>query len=204
MLGATLVRDDGTGRRAGTIVEVEGYIGTDDRASHARFGPTDRNRVMFGPPGVAYVYLVYGMYDCLNVVTEPSGRAAAVLIRAVEPLAGTDEMRESRARLVLARRKAPFDAVAAARERQRLARLPDDRLAAGPGLVCAAFGIERRDTGIDLCDPSSPIRLERGRAVPPAEIRATPRIGVAYAGEPWTSLPWRVAVVGSPALSAPA
>ncbi|HTK44549.1 MAG TPA: DNA-3-methyladenine glycosylase, partial [Patescibacteria group bacterium] len=79
LLGALLVRDDATGRRAGRIVEVEAYIGEDDRASHARFGRTARNAVMYGPPGIAYVYLVYGMYDCLNVVTEPEGRPAAVL-----------------------------------------------------------------------------------------------------------------------------
>ena len=75
LLGARLVRDDATGRRVGRIVEVEAYIGRDDRASHARFGRTARNAVMFGPPGQAYVYLVYGMYDCLNVVTEPDGDA---------------------------------------------------------------------------------------------------------------------------------
>ncbi|HEX4898100.1 MAG TPA: DNA-3-methyladenine glycosylase, partial [Candidatus Limnocylindrales bacterium] len=89
VLGARLVREDpGRLTRVGRIVEVEAYIGTDDLASHARFGPTARNAVMLGPPGVAYVYLVYGMYDCLNVVTEPEGRPAALLIRAVEPVDG--------------------------------------------------------------------------------------------------------------------
>src|SRR4029077_10717948 len=93
LIGTRLVRDDATGRRVGRIVEVEAYLGPDDRASHARFGETARNRIMFGPAGHAYVYLVYGMYDCLNVVTEPAGVAAAVLIRAVEPLAGIEAMR---------------------------------------------------------------------------------------------------------------
>ena len=83
LLGTRLVRDDETGRRSGRIVEVEAYIGVDDRASHARFGPTARNRPMFGSPGHAYVYLVYGIYDCLNIVTEPAGSPAAVLVRAV-------------------------------------------------------------------------------------------------------------------------
>ena len=74
LVGAHLVREDGSpARRVGRIVEVEAYIGEDDLASHARFGRTDRNAVMFGPPGIAYVYLVYGMHDCLNVVTEPEG-----------------------------------------------------------------------------------------------------------------------------------
>jgi DNA-3-methyladenine glycosylase len=103
LLGATLVREDATGRRTARIVEVEAYGGPEDRASHARFGPTARNRVMFGPPGVAYVYLVYGMYDCLNVVSGPEGTAAAVLIRAVEPLEGVARMRADRETRLLAR-----------------------------------------------------------------------------------------------------
>ncbi len=187
LLGALLVRDAGAdgGRRTGRIVEVEAYIGTEDRASHARMGATPRNRVMFGPPGIAYVYLVYGMHNCLNVVTEPETRAAALLIRAVEPVDGLDEMR-------------------AARDAARGMRRPvaDARLTAGPALVCLAFGIDRAITGLDLCDPASPIRLEAPGADEPAPESVTaPRVGVAYAGDPWASLPWRFLVPGSPSLS---
>ena len=96
----------GRARRVGRIVEVEAYIGEDDLASHARFGPTDRNRVMYGPPGTAYVYLVYGMHHCLNVVTEPAGRPAALLVRAVEPIDGVDAMRAAREALSSGRRRA--------------------------------------------------------------------------------------------------
>lgn len=182
MLGATLVREAGDGgpRRAGRIVEVEAYVGLDDRASHARMGPTARNRVMFGPPGIAYVYLVYGMHHCLNVVTGPDGFPAAILVRAVEPTEGRDAMR-------------------AAGRRPGIA---DARLAAGPGLVGAAFGVTREETGNDLTDPSARLRLEaRPDDATAPRIVAGPRIGIAYAGEPWTSVAWRFAVAGRPALS---
>ncbi len=84
LLGKYLVRDNGDGRIAGKIVEVEAYVGPEDRASHASRGRTPRTEVMFGPPGVAYVYLIYGLHHCMNVVTEREGFPAAVLIRAVE------------------------------------------------------------------------------------------------------------------------
>lgn len=193
LLGARLVRDpsppggteDADGPRVGRIVEVEAYVGLDDRASHARMGPTPRNQAMFGPPGIAYVYLVYGMHHCLNVVTEAEARPAAVLIRAVEPLAGVAHMRRQRER-----------------GRHARVRVPDTRLAAGPGLVGAAFGLDRSHTGLDLCDPASPIRLEAAPADDaPPPVMATPRIGIGYAGEPWTSVPWRLLVPGSPSLS---
>jgi DNA-3-methyladenine glycosylase len=202
LLGALLVREalpaagdrPARERRVGRIVEVEAYIGEDDRASHARFGPTGRNRIMFGGPGLAYVYLVYGMHHCLNVVTEPEGRPAALLVRAVEPVAGLRAMRAAREATARPRRTAGDPA-----PRRPIA---DARLAAGPGLVAAAFDITRADTGVDLCDPASPLRLEEA---PPSEespaILATPRIGIAYAGDPWTSVPWRFVVADSPSLS---
>ena len=155
MLGARLVRHDATGRREARIVEVEAYGGPEDLASHARFASTARNRVMAGPPGIAYVYLVYGMYDCLNVVTEPSGRPSAVLIRAVEPLLGVERMRADRLAWDRRRRAGRTEAGALA-ARRRLDRIADHRLASGPGLVGAAFGIDTAWTGVDLCDPFQP------------------------------------------------
>jgi DNA-3-methyladenine glycosylase len=182
----------------GRIVEVEAYIGEDDRASHARFGRTARNAVMYGPPGMAYVYLVYGMYECLNVVTEPSGRAAAVLIRAIEPLDGEPAMREARVAHALRRAQGPEDRERAA---ARFASMPAARLASGPGLVAAALDITRADTGVDLLDPDSALRLEPGS--PPADVAATPRVGIAYATEPWRSHPWRFVDPSSGAVSGP-
>lgn len=188
LLGALLIRRvPGTPDRVGRIVEVEAYAGEDDAASHARFGRTGRSRVMYGEPGTAYVYLVYGMHHCLNVVTEPEERPAAVLIRALEPVAGLDAMRTARGTATASRV------------------VRNARLAAGPGLVAAAFGIDRSHTGLDLCDAASPLRLAPAPAgAPVPDIRATARIGVGYAHEPWRSAPWRLLVAGSPSLSGPA
>jgi DNA-3-methyladenine glycosylase len=157
---------------------------------------------MYGPPGRAYVYLVYGMYDCLNVVTEPAGRPAAVLVRAVEPLVGLDAMREARLAVAAGRlRSVGRDPEL---EALRLARLPSARLASGPGLVAAAFGLVRSATGMDLCDPASPVRLEQAPAGDgDAPIVATPRVGVGYAGSPWSEVPWRLALAGHPSVSGP-
>lgn len=199
-----LVRDDATGRRAGRIVELEAYLGRDDRASHARFGETARNRVMFGSPGHAYVYLVYGMHACLNIVTEPAGTPTALLVRAVEPLEGIERMRSERVARAVANRR-DTSAERAAADTERIARTPAWRLASGPGLAAAAFGIDTGWTGVDLCDPAAPLRLE---SAPPDElaprIRATPRIGIDFAGEPWTTHPWRFSIADHPSVSGPA
>ena len=151
---------------------------------------------MYGPPGVAYVYLVYGMYDCLNVVTEPEGRAAAVLIRAVEPIEGIGLMRDARIRRAGARARTAEERERGAR---RLTGLPTHRLTAGPGLVAAAFDISRTDTGTDLLDPRADLRLTVGE--PSERVEATPRIGIGYAAEPWRSRPWRFVDPTSPAIS---
>jgi DNA-3-methyladenine glycosylase len=200
LLGARLVRDPAGGageRRVGRIVEVEAYAGLEDRASHARMGLTPRNGIMFGAPGVAYVYLVYGMHHCLNVVTGAAGYPAALLVRAVEPVAGVATMRAAREALRLARRRSlPED-------RQPVPNLvPDARLAAGPGLVAASFGVNVTCTGLDLCDAASPLRLETAPADEPRpDVAAAPRIGVQYAGQPWSDMPWRFYVPGSASLS---
>ena len=142
---------------------------------------------MYGPPGAAYVYLVYGMYDCLNVVTEPAGQPAAVLIRAAEPVAGIDAMRAARL---------------AHRGRSAAASLTDARVASGPGALCAAFSIDRRDTGRDLLDPGGPLRIELAdSALPEDRIEVTPRVGIDYAPPPWRDRPWRFLDRDSPAVS---
>jgi DNA-3-methyladenine glycosylase len=201
LLGARIVRESAAGRRVGRIVEVEAYIGEDDLASHARFGRTGRNRVMYEGPGTAYVYLVYGMHDCLNIVTEPVGRPAALLVRAVEPLEGVELMRRSRAARSAARTRVRASSPGAAACTNRPA---DVRLAAGPGLVCAAFDIDRSLTGADLLDPAADVRLEpRPIGEPAPDVVSGPRVGVGYAGEPWRSEPWRLAIAGHPSVSPP-
>ncbi len=155
LLGCVLVTTIGGERTAGVIVETEAYGGPDDPASHAATvrGPTRRNRVMFGPPGRAYVYRSYGMHWCMNVVTGADGTAQAVLIRGLDPVEGLD---------VMARRRAGA--------------LP---LAAGPGRSCSALGITDVLYGHDLREP--PLELLRGWKVPIESVAVSPRIGIATA-----------------------
>jgi DNA-3-methyladenine glycosylase len=182
LLGTLLVRDHPGERRVGRIVETEAYAGPEDRASHARAGRTSRTGVMFGPPGHAYVYLVYGMHHCLNVVCASDGEAGAVLIRAVEPVAGVAAMRTARGR--------PTD--------------PAARLAAGPARTCQALDVDRRHDGLDLLnDGRLWLASDGGGAIPGDAILSGPRIGVDYAGPAWAWRPWRFGIAGSPALSRP-
>ena len=154
LLGKVLVH----GRSAGRIVEVEAYLGTGDPAAHAWRGLTERTRVIFGPPGHAYVYLIYGMYTCLNLVAEPDGVPGCVLIRALEPLAG----------------------LAAMRRRRPQARRVEE-LASGPGKLTLAMGISRRHNGADLT--RGPLTVRALGPEPPIEIQSTPRIGISRSKE---------------------
>jgi len=192
------------------IVELEAYIGEDDRASHARFGRTARNAVMYGPAGIAYVYLVYGMHDCLNIVSDAVRRPAALLVRAVEPLEGLDAMRAARAERTVLRRRTARTAPDADREAliaaaaDRLRAVPDARLASGPALVAAAFDLDRSLTGTDLFDPVSPVRVEpRLAADPTPRIIASPRVGIGYAGPVAMGRPWRLSIADHPSVSRP-
>nr|HID12599.1 DNA-3-methyladenine glycosylase [Anaerolineae bacterium] len=151
---------------SGRIVEVEAYIGEKDQASHARFGRTRRNMPMYGKPGHAYVYLIYGMHHCLNVVTEREGYPAAVLIRALEPLEGSEVMRARR------------DGV------------PDVRLTNGPARLCQALGIDRRFDGADMCAPDALLFFEEDGAVPDEAVATGPRVGV-RGDEVALTAPWR-------------
>jgi len=170
LLGKVLVRRIGRKKLAGTIVETEAYVGPHDLACHASKGHTPRTSIMFGPPGYAYVYMIYGFYFCLNVVTERPGYPAAVLIRAVEPLENVDLMR------VL--RNNP--------ERET-------NIASGPGKLCMAMSIDKQLNGADLLGAT--IWIE-DRNLDPGPIRTSPRVGVDYAGE-YKDKPWRFFVDGN-------
>lgn len=160
LLGSVLHGPLGSGR----IVETEAYGGAEDPASHAARGLTLRTKPMFGPAGVLYVYLIYGMYHCANVVTGPEGDGQAVLIRALEPIGDIARMQIQRPK---ARR--------------------DIDLTNGPGKLCQALGIDRGHDGLDLTDVSSAVRLELREPVPHSELVQSTRIGLSVGKE----TPWR-------------
>ena len=168
LLGKALVH----GATAGVIVETEAYLGGDDLASHSARGITDRTRVIFGPPGHAYVYFIYGMYECLNLVAEAEGTPGCVLLRALEPARG----------------------VAIMKRRRPAARTLED-LASGPGKLTLALGITRADNGADVTRGLLVVR----EPLEPREfdIETTPRIGVRHCAD-W---PLRYIVRGNPFVS---
>lgn len=174
LLGARLVRvlPDGT-RLSGRIVETEAYTGLDDLASHGHSRRTPRNLPMYGPPGRAYVYFTYGNHWLLNAVAEPVDHPSAVLIRAVEPLEGLDEM--------------------AAR---RLGRPPQE-WTDGPGKLTKAMGISGADNQLDLTTTADRLWIEPDTTIPDGAVRTGPRIGINSTPEPWLSLPWRFWVAGN-------
>ncbi len=174
VLGRVLVHDTRRARLAGRIVEVEAYCGADDPASHAHRGMTPRNAVMFGPAGHAYVYFTYGMHHCVNLVTGPRGKAAAVLVRALEPIEGVERMRRNRG----------VEAW--------------ERLARGPGCVAQALGLDRRHNGLDLArGPLWVADLAPVRHGLP--VLTSPRIGI-RAGR---GRSWRFYLAGHPCVSGP-
>lgn len=209
LIGALLVRaaTADAPERVARIVEVEAYGGAEDGASHARAGRTPRNASMFDAPGTAYVYLVYGMYDCLNVVVAPEGRASAVLIRAAEPVGDPGPFLAARARHSARRRSVGPDAAVFASS--RLGALPPAALLRGPGLLAAALDVGRDLDGTVLLAPGSPLRLAMpapdrttpARSGSPPAIVATARVGIDFASEPWRSVAWRFIDPASPAVA---
>lgn len=166
LLGKLLVRRWRGIDLVGRISEVEAYVGPEDLACHASKGCTPRTKVMFGPAGYAYVYLVYGMHELFNLVTEAEGFPAAVLVRALEPVSGCEAMQRARG----------TDQVA--------------MLTTGPGRLTQAMRITRKLNCTDCCTSPSLFVTDDGLEIVPAQIMASPRIGVDYAGE-WAQRPWR-------------
>ncbi len=168
LLGKVLAHD----QTSGIIVETEAYLGGDDLASHSAAGITNRTRVIFGPPGHAYVYLSYGMHECLNIVAERDGVPGCVLIRALEPLDGIDLMRA-----------------------RRPGAKKDRDLTSGPGKLTRALGITRANNGADMT--RGPLVVCTPNEAPSFEIEVSPRIGITKCAD----LPLRFTIAGNPFVS---
>ena len=175
LIGKVLVHETPRGMASGIIVEAEAYIGESDPACHAAPGPTARNAPLYGPPGIAYVYLNYGIHYLVNAITEAEGWPAAVLIRALEPKEGIPLMRR--------RRGKPAD-------------IDVNDLCRGPGNLTKALGISLKQNCLDLT--ASPLRIE-DRKLPQRPVQWSPRIGINVGVEQ----EWRVAAADSPAVSGP-
>ncbi len=173
LLGCRLVRTLDGQRVSGVIVETEAYLGETDLACHARAGRTARTEIMYGRPGLAYVYFTYGLHWLLNVVSEREDFPAAVLIRAIEPVEGVALMQ-------------------AARGQHSISQLTN-----GPAKLCQALRIDRACNGVDLSNAAGGLWLEPDRTVPARSIRRGPRIGIGGTPEPWLSKPWRYWIDGN-------
>ncbi len=178
LIGKALVHETSAGLTSGIIVDTAAYIGETDPACHAAPGPTARNAPLYGPPGIAYVYLNYGIHYLVNAVTEPEGSPAAVLIRALEPFEGEELMRRRRSRNT-GRRAGDFDTA---------------ELCRGPGNLTRALGISLKQNRLDLT--RGPLRIE-DRGLPPREVAWSRRIGINVGVEP----EWRVYAADSRAVS---
>lgn len=167
LLGCRLVRILDGVRLSGLITETEAYIGETDLGCHAKAGKTKRTQVMYGPPGRAYVYFTYGMHWLLNVVTEPEGFPAAVLIRAIEPESGLERMQSLRPGV------------------------PHKHLADGPAKLTRAFAISGQHNDLDLTVSEHGLWIEPALEIPDSSVTNSPRVGLYSVPEPWKSIPWR-------------
>ena len=181
LLGKVLCSNFDGVTTAGIIVETEAYKAPEDKASHAYNNRrTSRTEIMFGRPGLAYIYLCYGIHHLFNVITGAENQPHAVLIRAIEPTTGLDKMLRRRGMKKL-----------------------EPRITAGPGSLSTAMGFHKRQTGIDLCDAASAIWIEdHGNVLSADDIVASPRVGVGYAEE-CAEWPWRFRLRGN-AFTSPA
>ncbi|HEU4415915.1 MAG TPA: DNA-3-methyladenine glycosylase [Candidatus Angelobacter sp.] len=177
LLGKLIVRREGRTLIAGRIVEVEAYLGADDLAAHAAAGRTERNAVLFGPPGHAYIYFIYGVHYCLNISCLPDGEAGGVLIRALEPVSGI-------AKMAAARGLADLDFTTQNNLR---------KLTSGPGRLCEALGVTRlRDNGKDMISTKSDLQVtDDGFST--VKVAVTPRIGITKSAD----MPLRYVIAGN-------
>jgi DNA-3-methyladenine glycosylase len=180
LLGKLLIRKTARGILAGRLVETEAYLGEGDAAAHSAAGKTTRNSVLFGPPGLAYVYFIYGNYYCLNVSCLPDGVAGGVLFRALEPVAGIEEMASARGVTI----KSENDL---------------RKISSGPGRLCDAFGVTReRDNGKSFASAKSDLQLAAdGYRV--RRVTVTTRVGITKSADH----PLRYLISGSPFVSGP-
>lgn len=168
LLGRYLIKDTGKYKIVTKIVETEAYIGPEDKACHAYNNKkTKRTEVMFGRPGLAYIYLIYGIHNCFNIVAAKEGKPEAVLIRAIEPVQGVDYIRENR----------------------RIGNRPDKELTNGPGKLTEALGITRDFNGLSLTEGKE-LYLTIGEDISDSEIKSRPRINIDYAEE-YADKNWR-------------